>query len=143
MFGESHAAIVGFFDQMDHGRDAFPCHGPCPSECLLNAAQQRPVPVIFQDAPATFDQVVFAVIGGIVNQFDFQVGAVAEFDHSFHELGARTVDLGAVVQIDLQTTNVRMDVLSLGPPQIETVGHEVAGVAGGSKHDGELIRVDV
>ncbi len=68
--------------------------------------------MIFEDAPAPLDEVVLAVIGRVVRQFQRQLIAVREFDQAFHELGPGTGDLRAVVQIDQQPTYARMNELN-------------------------------
>ncbi len=46
----------------------------------LPSLQQRAVPVVFQDTPAPFDEVVFAVVRRVVRQFQRQSVLVREFD---------------------------------------------------------------
>ena len=42
--------------------------------------------MVFKNAPATFDRVIFAIVRRIVSQYDFKVVFVSKADHSFHEL---------------------------------------------------------
>ena len=40
--------------------------------------------MVFKDSPATFDRVIFAIVGWIVSQYDFKVIFVSKVDHAFH-----------------------------------------------------------
>jgi hypothetical protein len=138
-FVEFDPSIVCSLKQTDNGGNSAPSHCAGPRERLVDGAQECPVPVVLQNPPAAFNQIVFAMIGWIVNQFDFQTCLVAKIHDAFHKLGATAIDLGAVVQVNLQTSNVWMCIASLRPPQIQAVCNKVAGVAGCSKDNCQLI----
>ena len=110
------------------GRGHAPCHRLGPCQCGVDGGQQCAIPVIFQDTPAPFDEIVFAVIGRVVRQFQRELMPVRELDQAFHELSPGTGDLRAVVQIDQQPTHARMRKLAVGPPQFQAIRHEVARV---------------
>ena len=86
--GDFDAPFVGFGDLVDEGTDAAPGHGSGPFQGGLDGAEQGSVPVDFEDAPAAFDGVVLAVIGGPVDQFDAESGAVGELGQAFDKLRA-------------------------------------------------------
>ena len=140
-FGQPYAGWVVAVHEAYVGVDAFPRHGLGPCQCGLNRGQQRSVPVVFEDSPAAFDAVVFAVIGWVVRQFERQLVLVGKLNEAFHELGSRTADLRSVVQIDLQTADVRISDVALGPPLFQTVGHEIAGIARSAKEQIQLAGV--
>ena len=114
---------------MHDGRDSPPSHCFRPFQGCFNGVQQRTVPVIFQDSPAAFDGIVFAVIWRVVRQFQCQLVTVLEVDQPLHKLGTRSADLGTIVEIDEQPTHTGIGGFSVGPPQLQAVGDEVAGVA--------------
>jgi hypothetical protein len=98
--------------------------------------------MVFQNAPATFDGIIFAVLGWIVGEFQRQLGALRELDQPLHELRAGTGNLRAVVQIDQQAIYSRMRGLAAAPPQFQAIRYEVAGVARRAEDDVELMVVD-
>ena len=91
-----------------------PCHRFGPLQSGLNGSQQRTVPVVFQDTPAAFDQIVLAVIRWVVCQFQRQLVSVREINQTLHELRSGTGDFRAVVQIDQQPTHAGMCGLAVG-----------------------------
>ena len=126
--GQSDPAFVGGGDLADQGVDRPPGHRAGPMENPLDRVQQRPVPVLFQNAPAAFDGVVFAVVRRQIHQFDLDLVAIGEPDQTVHELGPGTADLRAVVEFDVQPLDTGMNGLPLLPPALEAVGDEVAGL---------------
>ena len=60
--------MVDIGHQLDTWIQAFPSHRAGISQHRFNRVQQRPVPMSFQDAPASFNRVVFAVIRRIVRR---------------------------------------------------------------------------
>src|SRR5664280_1425926 len=56
--------------------------------------------MVFKNTPATFDRVIFAIVGWIISQYDFKVIFVRKVDHAFHELRSMTGVLWTVVQVD-------------------------------------------
>lgn len=139
--GQPYAGWVVAIQEVYVGVDAFPRHGLGPCQRGLNRGQQRSAPVVFKDPPAAFDAVVFAVIGWVVRQFERQLVLVGKFHEAFDELGSRTGDLRSVVQIDLQTVDVRISDVASGPPLFQTVGHEIAGIARSAKEQIQLAGV--
>ena len=97
--------------------------------------------MILQHAPAAFNRVVLAVIGGQVDQFYLQSRPVRKFHQTLHELRARTVDLRSVVQLDLQTFHARVMRSAFVPPLLKSIGDEVARLARCSKGQPQLIKI--
>ena len=85
--------------------------------------------MLFQDAPAAFDRVVFTVVGRIVDQNDFQLIAVGEGDHPFDELRARAGIFRTVVQINDQLPYGTVSGLISHPPVFDTIGDKVTGLS--------------
>jgi hypothetical protein len=69
-----------------------------PFQCCSRMPQQRSIRFVFAVERRKVDQF----------HFHFQSRAIAELDHTFHELSSAARNLGDVVQIDLQTTNLCM-----------------------------------
>ena len=84
--------------------------------------------MLFQDPPASFDGVVFTMVGRIVNQDDFQLITVGEVHHPFDELGARTGVFRTVVQINDQLSYGIESRLVSHPPVRDTIGDKVTGL---------------
>ena len=62
--------------------------------------------MIFQNAPAAFDRIVLAMIGRIICQAHRQTIPLREIDHAVHELGAPTMVLRPIIEIDNQGGDV-------------------------------------
>ncbi len=75
--------------------------------------------MIFQHAPAVLHRIVLAVIGRIVHQLNRHLDFVRKFDYSFNKLRSVTLEFRAIVQIDLQSFNVRKMVFSVTPPVLQ------------------------
>ena len=122
-FAEANAGFVGAFEEVDQRANAAPSHRPRPAQrgvgpvIIFVSGQQCAVPVVFENPPATFDCVVLAVIRRIVRQLQGQLMPVGELDQPLHELRASTADLGAVVEIDLQSSHVAIHFTAIRPPQ--------------------------
>ncbi len=81
--------------------------------------------MFFQNAPATFDGVVLAMVRRIVNQHDFQIVAIRKLYHPFDELRPQTGIVWTVVEIEHQLPNVSKAVLVGGPPLLQAVSDKV------------------
>ena len=90
--------------------------------------QQRAVPMLLQDSPATLDGIVLAMVRRIIHQLDFQSGGVREPHQPVQELGSSTRVLRAVVQVDHQLAGGGMPRFVRLPPLFQTVHNEVTGL---------------
>jgi uncharacterized protein with PhoU and TrkA domain len=95
--------------------------------------------VLFEDAPAVFDQIVLAVVRGIINEFNFKTSVIIELHHAFHELSSAAGNLGAVVQINLQTHDLRMRSAAIRQLQIKAVGHKITRATRRAKHNDSIV----
>ena len=68
-----NASFINAVQEMDERCDTAPGHRLGPGEGGLDGVQQRAIPVILQNAPAAFDQVVLAVVRRIVGQLQRQL----------------------------------------------------------------------
>nr|WP_300971635.1 hypothetical protein [Thiocapsa sp.] len=98
--------------------------------------------MLFQDPPAAFHRIVFAVIGRVVQQLNGFADVIGERDHAVEKWGAPPVAFRAVVGLDLN----QGDALALlgrlpFPPVIQAVDDEVAGLGGTS--EGQVQRAGV
>ena len=137
--GDFDAAFVGFGDLVDEGADSAPGHGSGPFQGGLDGAEQGSVPVDFEDAPAAFDGVVLAVIGGPVDQFDAESGAVGELGQAFYKLRARAVYFGTVVEFDHDYLDSHMVRAARGPPEFQAVDDKVRRLARAAEEEVELV----
>jgi hypothetical protein len=87
-FDDGYALFVDLVEAMHDRSDAAPRHRFGPGHGGFDRVQQRAIPMIFQNAPATLHRVVLAVIGRVVRQFHSQLMAVGELHQPFHELRA-------------------------------------------------------
>lgn len=68
VLAKRNAPLVLLAAQLHDRRDAFPRHTLGPRQHRLDIEQLRPIPVQFQNPPAPFNRIVFAVIGRVVQQ---------------------------------------------------------------------------
>ena len=68
---EFHAGFVGGGEVFDQRLESPPSHRRSPLQGGLDRLQDGSVAVLFQDAPAAFDRIVFAVVWREVHQLDF------------------------------------------------------------------------
>ncbi len=107
--------------------NAFPGHALCPRQHRLGVRQFGPVPVLFQDAPATLDGIVFAVVRRKVQQANGLADVIRELNHPLEKLRAPTIALGPVIRLDLHVCDLcaQLGRLTL-PPGVETINDEIA-----------------
>ena len=125
LLGNANTGFVGLVEQRDDRTDSFPSHRARPLYNRVHRVQQRSIPMFFQNAPATFDGVVLAMVRRIVNQHDFQIVAIRKLHHPFDELRPKTGIAWTVVEIDHQLSKVSEAALVGGPPLLQTVRDKV------------------
>ena len=86
LFGDGYALIIDLVHEVNNRLEPLPSHCACPLQRTFHRIKQCSVPVHFQNAPASLDRVVLAVIGRIVGQNDIQISRSGKLDHSLHEL---------------------------------------------------------
>jgi hypothetical protein len=96
-FRQANSFFIDPLQEFYDGVTSLPSHRPSPSQSRLDRVQEGAVPVPFQDAPAPFNGIVFAVIRRIVNQLNCQVMTVCELDQPLDELSAMAGKLRAVI----------------------------------------------
>ena len=101
---------------MDSRANCFPGHGSCPLESDLNGLQDRSIPVSLQATPATFNRIIFAVVGRIVDEANFEARGIGTLNHALQELGSLPGNLGAVVEVEDQFLEMRIESTTLFPP---------------------------
>ena len=125
LLGKANTGFAGLVEQRDTRADSFPSHRARPLENRVHRVQQRSIPMFFQNAPATFDGVVLAMVRRIVNQHDSQIVAIRKLHHPFDELRPQTGIVWTVVEIDHQLSKVTEAVLVGGPPLLQTVRDKI------------------
>ena len=63
---ELDARLVARRDEVDDGVQALPRHGLRELDHVINAIKEGPILMVLQDPPASFNRVVFAMVGRIV-----------------------------------------------------------------------------
>ena len=96
--------------------------------------------MVFQDAPAAFDRIVFAMVRRIVRQADGHLIVLHKLHDALHELGAPTVILGAIIEIDHQRGDVREPAAHALPPLAQSIHQTVTGHFGGDPIHKQLIQ---
>src|SRR4051812_14514101 len=96
--------------------EATPGHrGSIVQDCL-NRIKDRPIPMMFENAPAAFDWIVLAVVWWVIGQPHPEAILVRECNHPLHELRTPTMVFRAVIQIDDQRGNVGKAPVYCVPP---------------------------
>ncbi len=89
--------------------------------------------MVFQNAPATFDRIVFAVIRWIVHQTNPQIIAVGKLHQPLDELRAAAGQLWTLVEIDHQLADVPIVLKAVLPPLLQTIRNKVTRLTRRSK----------
>ena len=58
LLGQLHARLLRGGHQLYNRMDTVPCHGTGKRQDRLNGGKERPIPVVFQEAPAALDRMV-------------------------------------------------------------------------------------
>ena len=61
-----NARVINRMDQLDDWMLLVPSYGTGEIECCGHRVEQSAVPMLFKNAPKTFDRIVFTVIRGII-----------------------------------------------------------------------------
>lgn len=83
--------------------------------------------MVFENPPAAFDGVIFAVIRGIGSQANMQLPAVDKVHHALHELRAMAVIFWTIVEIDNERGDLREAFADAVPPVGEAIGETITG----------------
>ena len=67
LLGNANAVCIRFVEQLHDGVHGFPGHGASPVQDRVDGLQSCPIPVFFEDPPAAFDGVVFAMVWRIID----------------------------------------------------------------------------
>jgi len=136
---QRHPLLVGLPAECDDRVNPLPCHTLSPLQHRLHINQLRPIPVQFQDPPATLDGIIFAVVGWIIKQLDGLANIVGELDHAMQKLCASPTALRTVIHFDLEQTRGCLDVLIPGCPLgFEHIDDEVTRFVRTAKRHAEL-----
>src|SRR5262252_5155946 len=120
--------------------DTVPCHGTGKRHDCLNGVKERPIPVIFQDAPAALDRIVLTMVWRVRGQAHTYVILVPKLDQPLHKLRAPTMILRAIIPIDDQGGNVRTALTNRLPPLDDPIHETSTGPFGGDAIDKQLIQ---
>lgn len=107
----------------------------------LEGIQGGSIPMLFEDAPTTFDRVIFAVIGRIVGQANREAGLVGELHDPLHKLGAPTMAFGAVIQRNQQRCGGGETGVHDVPPGVQPIDEAVTCHRRGDPGDEQFVGV--
>lgn len=109
--------------------NTFPSHALGPFQHRVGIDQFGTVPVLFQDSPATFHRIVFAMVRRIVQEADGFADVIGKLDNSLEELRAPTIVFRPVIGLDLELCGAIPHLGRLTrPPRVEAVDDEIAGL---------------
>src|SRR5258708_39469066 len=106
---------------------AFPGHAFGVLDYSIYRIEQGPIPVVFQNAPAAFNWVIFAVIGRIIRQADRDVIVLYKLQEPLHELRTPTLILRTIVQIDEERLERRKALFDRFPPVLQEIDETITG----------------
>ena len=115
-----------------------PGHAAGPCQHRLGIGQLGPVPVLFQDSPATLHRIVFAVVRRVVQEVDGLASVISKFDHTLEKLRAAATALRAVINLDLESCHGSTRLERLLLPRVEAVDEEIAGLVRASEEQMEV-----
>ena len=115
-------------DEFHDGVLPLPGHRLGKLEHGVNRVEQGPVPMVFENAPTAFQQgCLFTVIVRVACEPNRDVIVLHEVDEPLHKLGAPTMILRVVIQIDDQRRDVGKALADGLPPLCEAVYQAVTG----------------
>ena len=100
---------------------AFPHHGASKLEDGVHALKQSAIPMLFQSPPTAFNGSVFAVIGRIIRQCQGDTCLVNTLHQTRQKLGAATMALVSVVEIENQRLDLGEPLFVSFPPLVENI----------------------
>ena len=83
--------------------------------------------MVFKNTPATFDGIIFTIVGRIASQYDFKVIFISKVDHALHELCSMTGVLWTVIQIDDSLSDMTILFFVIIPPLFKAIDNEITG----------------
>ncbi len=95
--------------------------------------------MLFENPPTAFNRVVFAVIRWIICETDIDVILLDKFQQTLHELGAPTVVLWSIIQIENERGNLRKALSDALPPIDQTIYQTITGHFGGHPIEKDFI----
>jgi len=138
-FGQGNTLSVDLGGQLHDRMQPLPSHRFGPRQHGVDIDQLGTVPMLFQNAPAALDRVVFAVVGRIVQELDRLADVVGEFDHSLEKLRALAITFRTIIGFDLELGTLLVQFLGLAmPPVVEAIEDEVAGFSRTTEADVQL-----
>ena len=124
---EFDARVIQRGDQFDSGAMTVIGHIGSKVEYGIHRIQQIAVPVVFQNAPTTFDGIVLAVVRRIIGQVEGEMIALGKVQEAGHKLRTPTVVLGAIIQIEDQGIDMSKALMHTQPPALQTVHQAIGG----------------
>src|SRR5262249_35194345 len=106
----------------------------------LNGVKERPVPVVFEDAPAALDRIVLTMVWRVIGQAQLYGIRPPTPAQPLHKLRAPTLIVRAIIQIDDQRGNVRKALTDRPPPRDEPIHETITGHFGGDAIHKQLIQ---
>jgi hypothetical protein len=128
------------WSQFDQRGFPFPRHGSGKLKNGVHRIEHRSIPVLLQNAPASLNRVIFAVIWWILGKTDVDLIMLNKIQEAFHELSAPTVILRAIVQVDKQRLDVGKALFDRLPPIDQTINEAISSHAGGDPREKEIIQ---
>ena len=92
--------MVGFSHEFDSWIEPLPSHGASIIEHRFHRIEERSIPMVFQDPPASFDRIVLAMIRRIVGETNMELRLLNEINHTLHKLSATAVVFRPIIEID-------------------------------------------
>jgi hypothetical protein len=136
---ERNTLLVDFAAELDDWGQPLPGHPLGPLHHGLCIDQLRPIPLQFQDTPASLDGIIFAVVRRIIQELNRLVDVVGELHHAIQKLCPPATALRAMIHFALQQTRRGLLVLIQGGPLgCERLHDEVTRFGGAAKGDSPL-----
>jgi len=136
---ERNTLLVDFAAEFDDWGQPLPGHPLGPLHHGLCIDQLRPIPLQFQETPASLDGIICAVVRRIIQELNRLVDVVGELHHAIQKLCPPATALRAMIHFDVQQTRRGLLVLIQGGPLgCERIHDEVTRFVGAAKGDRQL-----
>src|SRR5215510_9510272 len=106
---------------------AIPGHRPGKLDHGVKRVEAGPIPMVLEDAPTAFERIILAVVRWIRRETHCHAILLHKLHHPLHELGAATMILWTIIQIEPQGGDGRETSTDRLPPLCEAIHQAVTG----------------
>ncbi len=131
--------MIGRLNHCHHRMTAIPGHVVRQIEDLLTRVEHFASPMVFQDAPHSFNGVVLAMVGRIIGQFQVDIVCPGKLHQALDELRPTALRLGTVVHVQDERMGAKTP-SPLRPQVMEPIHDKIGGHGTLREKEPEIVR---